>query len=110
MVGKTLDLRTCIFKYLFLSLHPQPDVKDNKIPEVEHRVRPTINEVDIVQKSNEIPILRNEEQLEDYPSNVLMSHASEDSIFNKTEVLAGQYASLMQHYVVLFDTILFIKQ
>ncbi|XP_076003248.1 syndecan-4 isoform X2 [Genypterus blacodes] len=70
----------------------KPDVKDNKIPEVERPVRPTVNEVDIVQKSNEIPLVRTEKQPEDYPSNVLMSHASEDSIFNKTEVLAALIA------------------
>jgi len=76
------------------SLHPQPDVNDNKIPEVELPVRPTVNEVEIVQKSNEIPLQSNDpEASEDYPSNVLMSHASDDSILNKTEVLAGQYAS-----------------
>ncbi|KAF7655432.1 hypothetical protein LDENG_00055570 [Lucifuga dentata] len=70
----------------------KPDASDNKIPEVERPVRPTLNEVDIVRNSNEIPLLRNEEEPEEYPSNVLMSHASDDSIFNKTEVLAALIA------------------
>ncbi len=75
-----------VFKLLFIIL--QPDVNDNKIPEVEVPVRPTVTEV---QDSNEIPLLRNgAESTEEHPSNVLMSHASDDSIFNKTEVLAGQ--------------------
>uniref|UniRef100_A0A8C3AL90 Uncharacterized protein n=1 Tax=Cyclopterus lumpus TaxID=8103 RepID=A0A8C3AL90_CYCLU len=58
---------------------------DNKIPE---RPVPT-DEVDLVQNRNEIPPLKKAEPVEEHPSNVLMSHASEDSIFNKTEVLAG---------------------
>ncbi|XP_071396308.1 syndecan-4 isoform X1 [Centroberyx affinis] len=71
----------------------KPDVNDNKIPEVERPVRPTVNEVDIVQKSNEIPLVKNEGQpSEELPSNVLMSHASDESIFNKTEVLAALIA------------------
>ncbi|XP_034021795.1 syndecan-4 [Thalassophryne amazonica] len=69
-----------------------PDVNDNKIPEAEQPVRPTVNEVDIVQKSNEIPLPRSENQPEEYPANVLMAHASDDSIFNKTEVLAALIA------------------
>lgn len=64
-------------------------MNDNKIPEVERPARPTIDEVDIVRNSNEVPLLRNEPG-EEQPSNVLMSHASDDSIFSKTEVLAGQ--------------------
>ncbi|XP_033991714.1 syndecan-4 isoform X2 [Trematomus bernacchii] len=68
----------------------QPDVNDNKIPEVE---RPTVNELEIVQDTNEIPLLENKaETEEELPSNVLMAHASEDSIFNKTEVLAALIA------------------
>ncbi|KAK5873167.1 hypothetical protein PBY51_013804 [Eleginops maclovinus] len=70
----------------------KPDVNDNKIPEV---VRPTVNEVDIVRNSNEIPRPGNELKSEpavDFPSNVLMAHASDDSIFNKTEVLAALIA------------------
>ncbi|XP_041638516.1 syndecan-4 isoform X2 [Cheilinus undulatus] len=71
----------------------KPNVNDNKIPEVERPVRPTINEVEIVQNSNEIPLLRNQGQSsEEHPSNVLMSHATDDSIFNKTEVLAALIA------------------
>ncbi|CAL8337719.1 unnamed protein product [Merluccius merluccius] len=71
-----------------------PDVKDNKIPELERPVKPVVNEVDEVRNSNEIPTLHkgvassNEENL----SNVLMSHASDESIFNKTEVLAALIA------------------
>ncbi|AWP02354.1 putative syndecan-4 [Scophthalmus maximus] len=71
----------------------KPDVHDNKIPEAEPPVRPTVNEVDIVQKSNEIPSLRKEpEPSEEFPSNVLMAHAGDDSILNKTEVLAALIA------------------
>lgn len=71
----------------------KPDVNDNKIPEVERPVQPTVDEVAVVQNSNEIPILRNEaEPSEEHPSNVLMSHASDDSVFNKTEVLAALIA------------------
>lgn len=78
---------------LNLSLHPQPDVNDNKIPEVERPVQPTVNEVDIVRNSNEIPLKSGAEPGEEHPSNVLMSHAGNDSVFNKTEVLAGQWTS-----------------
>lgn len=86
-----------------LSLHPQPDVNDNKIPEVERPVQPTVNEVDIVQNRNEIPLLtKDAEPAEEHPSNVLMSHASDESIFNKTEVLAGQYPSWMVVHVSIF--------
>ncbi|GAA6220490.1 syndecan-4-like [Lates japonicus] len=71
----------------------KPDVNDNKIPEVNPPVRPTVNEVEIVQNSNEIPLQRNEaEPGEEFPSNVLMAHAGDDSIFNKTEVLAALIA------------------
>uniref|UniRef100_UPI0037E89D2F syndecan-4 isoform X2 n=1 Tax=Semicossyphus pulcher TaxID=241346 RepID=UPI0037E89D2F len=71
----------------------KPNMNDNKIPEVERTVQPTINEVGIIQNSNEIPQLRNNVQPgEDHPSNVLMAHASDDSIFNKTEVLAALIA------------------
>lgn len=71
----------------------KPDANDNKIPEVERPVPPTASEVDVVRNSNEIPLLRNEAAPgEDHPSNVLMSHASEDSIFSKTEVLAALIA------------------
>ncbi|XP_060897652.1 syndecan-4 isoform X1 [Labrus mixtus] len=71
----------------------KPNVNDNKIPEAERPVRPTINELEIVQNSNEIPLLRNQGQSgEEHPSNVLMAHAGDDSIFNKTEVLAALIA------------------
>ncbi|CAJ1051198.1 syndecan-4 isoform X2 [Xyrichtys novacula] len=72
-------------------LSENPNVIDNRIPDVEDSVQPTVNEVEIVQKSNEIPMLRNQGG-EEHPSNVLMSHASDDSIFNKTEVLAALIA------------------
>lgn len=89
--------------FLNPSLHPQPDVNDNKIPEVERPVQPTVDEVAVVQNSNEIPILRNEaEPSEEHPSNVLMSHASDDSVFNKTEVLAGQLAPRLFVHVLIF--------
>ena len=69
----------------------QPEVQDNKIPEAERPARPTVNEYEIIQKSNEIPILGNEvSHGDDHPSNVLMSHAGNESIFDKTEVLAGE--------------------
>lgn len=74
----------------------QPDINDNKIPGVGHPARPTVDEEEIVQNSNEIPLLRNdpgEEQL----TNVLMSHASDNSIFNKTGVLAGQWRPPVSH-------------
>ncbi|KAI4789783.1 hypothetical protein KUCAC02_035036, partial [Chaenocephalus aceratus] len=46
--------------------------------------------VDSVRDTNEILLLGNKAKTEEeLPSNVLMAHASEDSIFNKTEVLAG---------------------
>ncbi|KAK5934706.1 hypothetical protein CgunFtcFv8_015077 [Champsocephalus gunnari] len=68
----------------------KPGVNDNKIPEVE---RPTVNEVDTVRDTNEILLLGNKAKTEEeLPSNVLMAHASEDSIFNKTEVLAALIA------------------
>ncbi|XP_026203913.1 syndecan-4 isoform X2 [Anabas testudineus] len=70
-----------------------PDVNSNKIPELVLPVQPTIDEEEIVKKSNEIPVLRNKPATnEDSPSNVLMSHASEESIFNKKEVLAALIA------------------
>ncbi|XP_008318596.1 syndecan-4 isoform X2 [Cynoglossus semilaevis] len=69
----------------------QPDIIDNKIPEVRLPTRPTVNEIEIVQNSNEIPLLRKESS-EEFPANVLMAHASDDSIFNKTEVLAALIA------------------
>ncbi|XP_031734635.1 syndecan-4 isoform X2 [Anarrhichthys ocellatus] len=70
----------------------KPEVNDNKIPEVERPVWPTVDLVDLVQNRNEIQVTKEEEEEEAKPSNVLMSHASEDSIFNKTEVLAALIA------------------
>ncbi|XP_078112813.1 syndecan-4 isoform X2 [Sander vitreus] len=70
----------------------KPDVNDNNILGAERPVRPTVNEVDIVRKSNEIPQLSNEAVPGEEQSNVLMAHAGEDSIFNKTEVLAALIA------------------
>ncbi|KAM3622102.1 uncharacterized protein V6R79_020350 [Siganus canaliculatus] len=70
----------------------KPDVNINKIPEVERPARPTVNEVEIVQNSNEIPLLRNEPEVEP-PSNVLMSHAGEDGGALKTEVVAAVIAA-----------------
>ncbi|CAK6978178.1 syndecan-4 isoform X2 [Scomber scombrus] len=69
----------------------KPDSNSNKIPEMERPARPTVNELDVVKNSNEIPLLRNEPEQEN-PPNVLMSHAGEGSIFNKTEVLAAVIA------------------
>ncbi|CAL8383642.1 unnamed protein product [Boreogadus saida] len=71
-----------------------PDVNDNKIPELQRPALPTVDEVEAVRKSNEIPLHRNEapSSHEERPSNVLMSHASDESIFNKTEVLAALIA------------------
>ncbi|MEQ2182506.1 hypothetical protein GOODEAATRI_023087 [Goodea atripinnis] len=67
----------------------QPDINDNRIPDQQLPVRPTIKEIDIVKNKNEIPPLGNTPRSnEENPSNVLMSQATDDSIFNKTEVLA----------------------
>lgn len=74
------------------SLHLQLDIIDNKIPEPERPVRPTVNERDIVEK-NEIPVLGNDDRREDNLSNVLMSHTGNESITSKTEFLAGQSCS-----------------
>ncbi|XP_060925334.1 syndecan-4 [Limanda limanda] len=69
----------------------KPNANDNKIPEAELPVRPTVPKV--AQDSNDIPLVRTDpETSEEYPSNVLMAHASDDSIFNKTEVLAAVIA------------------
>lgn len=73
-------------------LYTQPDLNNNRIPEAELPVRPTVNEADVVRNSNEIPLLRGGANTgEEHPSNVLMSHAADDNIFNRTEVLAGQW-------------------
>ncbi|XP_068450933.1 syndecan-4 [Clinocottus analis] len=72
----------------------QPEVEDNKIPGAGRRpARPTSNEPDPVQDRNDIPPLaKGAEPADEHPSNVLMSHASDDSVFNKTEVLAALIA------------------
>lgn len=71
----------------------KPGINDNRIPDVEPPVRPTVDEIDIVRNRNEIPLLGNElGNKEENPSNVLMSQAKGDSIFNKTEVLAAVIA------------------
>ncbi|XP_061903423.1 syndecan-4 isoform X2 [Entelurus aequoreus] len=70
----------------------EPDA-DNKIPEAEPPTPPGANEVEIVQNSNEIPLLRNgPDPGAELPSNVLMSHATNDSGFPKTGVLAALIA------------------
>lgn len=71
----------------------KPGINDNRIPDMEPPVRPTVDEIDIVRNRNEIPLLGNElGTKEENPSNVLMSQAKGDSIFNKTEVLAAVIA------------------
>lgn len=71
----------------------KPGINDNRIPDVEPPARPTVDEIDIVRNRNEIPLLGNElGTKEENPSNVLMSQAKGDSIFNKTEVLAAVIA------------------
>ncbi|XP_061584314.1 syndecan-4 isoform X2 [Cololabis saira] len=59
----------------------------NDIPEPERPVRPTATG-----DGGDNDILRVEEPVEEMPSNVLMSHAGDESIFNKTEVLAALIA------------------
>ncbi|XP_047438504.1 syndecan-4 [Mugil cephalus] len=75
----------------YFRLSAKPDVNDNMIPDLERPVRPTVDEVDLVRQSNEIPLVRKEPS-EDYPSNVFMSHAGDDSILNNTKVLAALIA------------------
>ncbi|XP_053725255.1 syndecan-4 isoform X1 [Synchiropus splendidus] len=65
-----------------------PNVNDNRIPEVQRPVRPTVNEIDLVRNSNEISIDKSEPN-DELMSNVLMAHTAEESILNKTEVLAA---------------------
>ncbi|XP_054641717.1 syndecan-4 isoform X3 [Dunckerocampus dactyliophorus] len=67
---------------------------DNRIPEADPPTPPGANEVEMVQNSNEIPLLRNRQDSgPELPSNVLMSHAANDSVFAKTEVLAALIAA-----------------
>ncbi|XP_037347025.2 syndecan-4 isoform X1 [Pungitius pungitius] len=71
----------------------QPDVNDNKIPEVRSPTRPAVDQEDTVKGDNEIPTLTKEaESPNEHPSNVLMAHAGDDSIFAKTEVFAALIA------------------
>lgn len=86
----------------------KPDINDNKIPEPERPVRPTVNEVEIVRNSNEIPQLRNEKLGDDQLSNVLMSHTGEDSILSKTEFLAALIAALAVGLMFAVLLILFL--
>ncbi|XP_046880548.1 syndecan-4 isoform X2 [Hypomesus transpacificus] len=73
--------------------HPSsnPNINENKIPELEvpFRPRPTVNEIDLVQNRNEVPVRAEPPQQEEHPSNVLMSHAGSEGLFNKTEILAA---------------------
>ncbi|KAM9859519.1 syndecan-4 isoform 2-T2 [Aulostomus maculatus] len=72
----------------------KPGVNDNKIPEVRRPARPTTPLDDVVHRNNDIQLVRNgAESVEEYPSNVLMSHASDDSLLKKTEVLAALIAA-----------------
>ncbi|KAM4613025.1 syndecan-4 isoform 2-T2 [Polymixia lowei] len=69
----------------------KPDVNDNKIPEVDRPAKPT-DDVEIIQTNEIHPVRKEAPPSEEKPSNVLMSHASEESVFNKTEVLAALIA------------------
>ncbi|CAN9512212.1 unnamed protein product [Ophioblennius macclurei] len=71
----------------------KPDANHNRIPEPDHPPPPTVDQLDPVHNDNEIPVLRsNPEPTDEFPSNVLMAHASDDSILNRTEVLAALIA------------------
>uniref|UniRef100_A0A3Q0S4P1 Syndecan n=1 Tax=Amphilophus citrinellus TaxID=61819 RepID=A0A3Q0S4P1_AMPCI len=74
----------------------------------ERPVRPTVNEVEIVKNSNQIPHLRNENPGDDQLSNVLMSHTGEDSILSKTEFLAALIAALAVGLMFAVLLILFL--
>lgn len=69
----------------------QPEVDNNEIPDVEPR--PTVDQLDAIGNSNEIPSLRSDHG-DELLSNVLMSHAADNNVFNKTEVLAGGWSPL----------------
>uniref|UniRef100_A0A3Q2ZTZ9 Syndecan n=1 Tax=Kryptolebias marmoratus TaxID=37003 RepID=A0A3Q2ZTZ9_KRYMA len=77
---------------VLMVLFPLQPVLGNDIPGLERTVPPTINEVELVKNKNEIALKKGTESIEDNPSNVLMSQASEGSIFTKTEVLAALIA------------------
>ncbi|XP_063329389.1 syndecan-4 [Pelmatolapia mariae] len=83
------------------------DIIDNKIPEPERPVRPTVNEIEIVEK-NEIPVLGNDDRREGNQSNVLMSHTGNESILSKTEVLAALIAALAVGLMFAVLLILFL--
>lgn len=67
----------------------QPEVTDNEIPEVA--VRPSADPTDAV-RNNEILLPERGRGHDEQLANVLMSHAAERSVFNKTEVLAGGWS------------------
>ncbi|XP_067099743.1 syndecan-4 isoform X1 [Osmerus mordax] len=73
--------------------HPSsnPNIHENKIPELEvpFRPRPTVNDIDLVRNRNEVLVRAEPPQQEEHPSNVLMSHAGSEGLFNKTEILAA---------------------
>ncbi|XP_062326341.1 syndecan-4 isoform X2 [Osmerus eperlanus] len=75
--------------------HPSsnPNIHENKIPELEvpfrPRPRPTVNDIDLVRNRNEVLVRAEPPQQEEHPSNVLMSHAGSEGLFNKTEILAA---------------------
>ncbi|XP_045079059.1 syndecan-4 isoform X1 [Coregonus clupeaformis] len=70
------------------TMKSKPYMNDNKITDL--RPKPTVNEIQLVQ-NNEVSV-RGSPKPEEHPSNVLMAHAGEESIFNKTEVLAALIA------------------
>ncbi|KAB5583924.1 hypothetical protein PHYPO_G00101410 [Pangasianodon hypophthalmus] len=59
----------------------EPKDFDNRIPEIDVQPRPTDNEMQLV-RENEVA----------HPPSVQLSHAGEQNIFNKTEVLAAVIA------------------
>ena len=71
---------------------------NNKIPDL--RLKPTVNEIQLVQKNNEVSVWVSPKP-EEHPSNVLMAHAGEESIFNKTEILAGEAMALFYLFVLV---------
>ncbi|CAF94723.1 unnamed protein product, partial [Tetraodon nigroviridis] len=64
----------------------KPEVTDNEIPEVA--ARPSADPTDAV-RNNEILLPERGRGHDEQLANVLMSHAAERSVFNKTEVLAA---------------------
>lgn len=89
MSGSGDGVPTVTIKHVPTMSSSKPDINENKIPELEGtaRPRPTINEIHLVRNHNEVPL---RPEIPQEPSNVLMSHASENTSFiNKTEVLAA---------------------